>query len=167
MSVWQLTCMLLFQPLYVYTIEAEIVPLLYGVPWNIVHFFLCPTFPLAVCPQLEWAVCSSPWTFQDGNLFLHCFVNSGELLQAILSSAGRRGRQKNYFQGSPLTVYVGVQRLTLGLWSPEAALWASRGVTSPQPYLWFNSILKLWTLPLFRAMGLRIRSIMCPLPSRQ
>lgn len=137
-SGWHLTCLLLLQPLYVYIVEAEIAPLLYGLLWNIVHFLLCPTFSSAVCPQLEWAVCSSPWTLQDGNLHLYCFVNSGELLQAILSSARGRARQKNYFQGCPLTVYVGVQRLTLGLWSPETPLWASRGVPSPQPYRWFN-----------------------------
>lgn len=59
--------------------------------------FLCPAFASAGSPQLEWAFCSSPWTPQDGNLVLHCFLSRDEFLRAILSSARGRGRQEKYF----------------------------------------------------------------------
>lgn len=116
---------------------------------------------------MEWAVCSSPCTLQDGNLFWYRSVSSGELLQVILSSAKGTGRQKRCFQGCPLTVYVGAQRLTQGVWSPEIAPWALRGVPSPQPYLRFNTILEQWTPPLFRTMGLKIHGSEHPLPRSQ
>jgi len=85
-------------------------------------FFLCPFFLSALFPQMEWALSSSPQTLQDGNLVLYCSVGSGGLLQANLSSARGTRSQKRYFQGCPLTVYVGAQRLTLGLWSHKIAL---------------------------------------------
>lgn len=135
--------------------------------FGIAHFVTALPPPSAASPQGKWAVCSSPQTLQDGNLFLCCSVSSGELSQAILSPARGTGRCKRYFQVCCPAVHAGFCSETC-----PRSLKSWNSTRSTERYLLLSltsdsTVTEHWSSQPFKDIGVMIWSSEHPLPSSQ